>query len=707
MIKFFAHRGILLAALVGVGTLGINCSSSKKGNNVGQVTMALTLPSGVTVDSVHWTISSTSIAAVAQGDINTSDLHATASVFTSYPASMGDTVTMHAVTSAGKSCDGTSPTFSVMAGQVAMTMVTLNCGGSTPTQTQGSVDVNGSFVEGDNCPLLTSWVASPLQTSAFGGKIDVNGTATDADAADVLTFTWTATSGSFTNPSAAMTQFVCAAGGSQILTLTVSDNHSPTPCTTKIDIPVTCFTGGGGVAGAGGSGGGVAGAGGSGGGVAGAGGNGGGGGTGGGSLETQACTVCEQVEVDDANCFNTSVDGVANGCIGFVEPQRTACQALLICLRTGNGSGQNCGDSDDPVPCLCGTIPAASCGTMDPTTLPGVCRSQYIAANGGVGTGIYGAFFSNGSAVGIANNVFQCDVDMAFDPGVNCPLSVCGVQGNVTPPSINFTHPAGGASGTSGTAGASGAGGASGGSGTGGASGGSGTGGASGASGMSGVGGTVGAICGDGIVDPAVGEECEPPNTTICDANCHRVGGIAGMGGGAGTAAGAGAGGNAAGAGGFGGMGGGAGLELPCTICEVTGAADGTCFNTSVDGITNGCDGFADATQKANCEALLTCIRTGNGGAHNCGNGDDPTPCLCGTIPTASCGTMDPTTLPGVCRPQYITANGGNGTGLFGAFFSNGSPVGIANNLFQCDVDVATIDTQTPPCTLATCGITP
>jgi hypothetical protein len=444
MFKLSTRRALLLFVLTSAGTLGIDCSSSKK-VSVGQVTMALTLPSGAVVGSVHWTISSTSIATIAEGGIATWDEHATASVFTSYPASTGDTVTLHALTSTGRSCDGTSSTFSVTAGAVAMVGVVLTCEDTTPTQTQGSVDVNG-IIGDDNCPLLTSWVASPLQTSAYLGEIDVNGTATDADAADVLTYAWTATSGSFANPSSAMTQFHCAPGPSApTLTLTVSDNHSPFSCTTKIDVPVTCvytgFCGDGFVdpslgeqcdppdgrfcdanchyctagepgcclgefcpppmdSGVGGR---------------------------GGSLDTPPCAMCQQGGVDDGTCFNTSVDGVSNGCIGFTGAQQTACQGLLVCLRSGNGSGHTCGRGDDPTPCLCGAIPYSVCGQTDPTTLPGVCVPQYIAANGGTGTGFFGNFFSNTSPVGIANNEFQCDVDLASDTSVSCPLSTCGV----------------------------------------------------------------------------------------------------------------------------------------------------------------------------------------------------------------------------------------------------------------------------------------
>jgi hypothetical protein len=111
------------------------------------------------------------------------------------------------------------------------------------------------------------------------------------------------------------------------------------------------------------------------------------------------------------------------------------------------------------------------------------------------------------------------------------------------------------------------------------------------------------------------------------------------------------------------------------------------CFSTIPDGSTTvGCDGFTDAAKKAACQALITCIRTGNGSGKNCGNGDDPTPCLCGTLTAAQCSQANPTTLPGVCRDAYLAAIGtGN---IFQDFFATSSPVGIANNLFTCDVDV-------------------
>ncbi|HVY37597.1 MAG TPA: hypothetical protein VHM31_06665, partial [Polyangia bacterium] len=141
-----------------------------------------------------------------------------------------------------------------------------------------------------------------------------------------------------------------------------------------------------------------------------------------------ACTTCETAATADGTCFNTSVDGATSGCDGFTGVQRDACYALLACIRTGNNSGHTCANLDDATPCLCGTLSATTCGQSDPTTLPGVCRPQYIAANGGTGTGLFGIFFSISSPVGIANNLFTCDVDMAADPDLSCPSTVCGVQ---------------------------------------------------------------------------------------------------------------------------------------------------------------------------------------------------------------------------------------------------------------------------------------
>jgi hypothetical protein len=124
----------------------------------------------------------------------------------------------------------------------------------------------------------------------------------------------------------------------------------------------------------------------------------------------------------------------------------------------------------------------------------------------------------------------------------------------------------------------------------------------------------------------------------------------------------------------------------PCIQCEQTNTDSGTCFNTVADGATAfGCDGFT-GTDKTLCTDLLACIRTSNGTGHTCAVSDDPTPCLCGTLTATQCIQADPATLPGVCRDKYIAAaKGGN---VLSLFFATNSPIGIANNLLTCDIDV-------------------
>jgi hypothetical protein len=467
MIRTSAKMTALAAATLLVSLATVNCSKNRGGDNqdIGHVNLALTVPSGAHINSVHYLIHAGMPGGITDvsGDINTSDPNATASAYHSFPASTADVVTLTADTSAGVHCQGASMPFNVVAGTVAMVDVTLLCGGSVPTQGSGSISINGHVVEGDNCPLLTSWAASPLQTS-LGGKIDVAGAASDADVGvtpgEGLTYLWTG--GTFTDPTAVSTQFTCTVAGTNTLTFTVSDNHVP-PCSAQITIPVSCV--GGTVCGNG---------------VVETGeqceppsvgicdatchflppmcGNGfvemgetcdpPNGTTcsatcqsiapivcGNGVVETgetcdppngttcdatchtitgpveTACQMCEISATTAGTCFQTSstanagtTDFTKFGCNGFTGADKTNCDALIGCMRTNH-----CGGGDDPTPCLCGTLSAATCATTSPASLPGVCASKYIAAaNGG---DVFGLFFSTDSPIGISNNLYTCDVD--------------------------------------------------------------------------------------------------------------------------------------------------------------------------------------------------------------------------------------------------------------------------------------------------------
>jgi hypothetical protein len=265
--------------------------------------------------------------------------------------------------------------------------------------------------------------------------------------------------------------------------------------------------------------------------------------------------------------------------------------------------------------------------------------------------------------------------------------------------------------------------------------------------------------CGNGIIEP--GETCDPPNGTTCSATCQTITGTGGTGvagapgtGGTGTGgvagspgtggvagstglAGApGTGGTGTGGTGTGGTGtGGTGTggtfaqdNAACVACEGTGTSNGVCFTTStVDGSGNsvsavGCDGFTNATDKANCLSLIACLRStacqnvihaagsdyGEAGV----NFDDGTPCLCNSATTtvtknACLGQTSWTT--GVCAAQFVAASSNAASGASTpvmALFDPAFPVGIGMNLMTCDIDTSQPGSGTPSCTTAaTCSV--
>jgi hypothetical protein len=219
---------------------GIVSGCTTRAHEESSVRLAFTIPSGgPTIDSVHWLLTTTTNALIEQGDIDTRDVNATASVDVICPTGTGDLVTVSATASDGTSCYGISAPFDVIAGTPVSVPVTVVCGGGAPTTTPGVVQVTGTIIVSDSCPVISNFLVAPKQTSV-GAAIDVGGHAADPDTGDVLTYSWTATAGSFTDPTAASTQYICSTAGMQVITFTVDDNHSPTPCLATAQTTVTC-----------------------------------------------------------------------------------------------------------------------------------------------------------------------------------------------------------------------------------------------------------------------------------------------------------------------------------------------------------------------------------------------------------------------------------------------------------------------------------
>jgi hypothetical protein len=232
--------GLVRTALVTLVLVGCTTGSILENEPVGEVKLALSLPDGTAVNSVAWKILSASNTVIVSGTLNTAGSH-TPSFIASLPAATGDKVNMTATTTAGVSCAGTSAPFNVVVGQSVSVAVNILCEGTVADAGIGSVVVSGTVVAGDHCPTLTAWLIAPQQ-SAAADPIDVTITAADSDVGDTLTYAWTATAGTFASPTAATTQYTCAATGPQTLSVAVTDSHAPTPCTTHVSFPaVDCL----------------------------------------------------------------------------------------------------------------------------------------------------------------------------------------------------------------------------------------------------------------------------------------------------------------------------------------------------------------------------------------------------------------------------------------------------------------------------------
>lgn len=231
---------IVLTTILG-GLLAINCDGGAGSNSLGEIKLALSLPGGMTINSVDWKVLSATSTVLLQGTINTSDPNLQPSLVAGIPAGVGDVVVMSALTNTGVSCSGTSGAFNVVAGQTVPVPVNITCGATTPSSGLGSAVIMATVVPGDSCPVATAYLLSPGAATSPTGQIAVSITAMDADSGDTLSYAWTAPAGTFASATSASTTYTCTTAGSEALTVAVSDNHMPTPCTTTITFPaVTC-----------------------------------------------------------------------------------------------------------------------------------------------------------------------------------------------------------------------------------------------------------------------------------------------------------------------------------------------------------------------------------------------------------------------------------------------------------------------------------
>ena len=96
---------------------------------------------------------------------------------------------------------------------------------------------NGGVCDSSSCPVFTNIVITPLQVNV-GDSIDVSAEASSLDGGPI-DFLWTASAGSFLDPTSASTTYPCNQVGEHVLTVTASNSSGS--CTDELSVTVTCL----------------------------------------------------------------------------------------------------------------------------------------------------------------------------------------------------------------------------------------------------------------------------------------------------------------------------------------------------------------------------------------------------------------------------------------------------------------------------------
>ncbi len=198
----------------------------------GPTTIAFALPNGWNVSDLSYLALSSDGGTLDSGNETVSAPSATLSFQLQLPTGRGETLQLKVTASTGVSCSGTSQPFDVVAGRPTAVDVVLTCVSPGP----------------NSCPLVEVNGPMPVEAVAPSGTIAVGATASDVDPADPLSFSWTATAGTFSDPAATSTLYVCTNVGAQTLVLSVADHHPSSSCVLTFLVPVSCLAAPGGSA---------------------------------------------------------------------------------------------------------------------------------------------------------------------------------------------------------------------------------------------------------------------------------------------------------------------------------------------------------------------------------------------------------------------------------------------------------------------------
>jgi hypothetical protein len=224
-----AMRGRLVAIVValaaGLGAGAGGCGNTSR--SFGDVIMTVTVPAGVEVQSAQYTLDdkvNTPSAGVMGGSQPERQF---VELITHVPASDQYVATVQAESVDGQMICAGSAVVAVMNGVTSRVQVALKCGGHVLV----SIGVSCR-----DTPLV-SFLVSPLAASV--GSYVIGQAVSARPDGGALTFTWSAPSGTFADPSAPQTTFTCTQAGPVQVTLQVEDDEL---CQQSYSSLVTCFS---------------------------------------------------------------------------------------------------------------------------------------------------------------------------------------------------------------------------------------------------------------------------------------------------------------------------------------------------------------------------------------------------------------------------------------------------------------------------------
>ena len=202
----------------------------------GAVSLQLTLPGGEQVSVVHWTLSGPNGAAtVVQSSAVEVQALAVHFLVSGIPAASGYVVTLSGTsTDSAVSCTG-SAQFNVTAHATTLVSVQMACG--LASTTGHGTSINGSTYD---CASLSSVSANPIEVTV-GSSVALAALASGPNPA-TLTYAWSSSTGSFSEPNAATTGFTCTQVGSAMVTITVGDGPVPAGSACNATLDATTIT---------------------------------------------------------------------------------------------------------------------------------------------------------------------------------------------------------------------------------------------------------------------------------------------------------------------------------------------------------------------------------------------------------------------------------------------------------------------------------